>query len=149
MIKMQRNNSEKLQDAIRSLGGALAYARSGEFHGLGIEFKSVLISAVVQNFNLTFALCREMLSQRLSEQLGSAAIEEVPSQEILRMAAKEGIISNLNRWMEYLDCEHLSPSSNLALRTFEKASSFLEDASELLRTCTPHTHTQTEPRRVA
>ena len=144
---MQKRNSDKLQYAMRSLEDALAYARSGEFQGLGIEFKSVLISAVVQNFNLTFAVCRQMVTLQLVDIFGKEALERKTPEEIFRMAAKEGIITNLDHWLEYLDCEHLTPSSNLALRTFEKASAFLGDASELLRTCA--IRTQNERRRAA
>jgi len=144
---MQKRNSDKLQYAMRSLEDALKYTRSGEFHGLGIEFKSVLISAVIQNFGLTFAVCRQMISQQLADRLGKEAVAGIAPEDLFRLAAKEGVITNLNRWIEYLDCEYLSPSSNLALRTFEKASAFLEDAAELLDTCTKRT--QNERRRAA
>ena len=132
---MQKRNSDKLHYAVRSLDDALKYTRSGEFHGLGIEFKSVLISAVVQNFGLTFAVCRQIIQRQLEDRFGKAALEGIAPEELFRRAMKEGLISNADRWIEYLDCEHLTPSSNLALRTFEKASAFLEDAQELFRTC--------------
>ena len=144
---MQKRNSDKLQYAMRSLEEALKYTRSGEFQTLGIEFKGILISAVVQNFNLTFAVCRQMISQQLTDHFGKESVAGKTVEEIFRMAAKEGMITNLNRWLEYVDCEHLNPSSNLALRTFEKASAFLKDADELIYTCTKRS--QNERRRVA
>ena len=144
---MRKRNSDKLEYALRSLDSALAYTRSGEFQGLGIEFKSVLISAVVQNFNLTFTVCRQMITWQLSDRFGKETLTGKDTAELFRMAAESGIISNLDHWLEYLDCEHLSPSSNLALRTFEKASAFMKDAEELLRTCA--TRTQNERRRAA
>ena len=144
---MLKRNSDKLTNAMRSLDDALKYTRSGEFQGLGIEFKSVLISAVVQNFNLTFAVCRQMITRQLTDQFGIESVNGKSPEELFHMAAKEGLITNVNRWLEYFDCEHLTPSSNLALRTFEKASAFLEDAGELLRTCV--TRTQNERRRAA
>ena len=144
---MQKRNSDKLQYAMRSLEDAIKYSRSGEFSGLGIEFKSMLISAVVQNFGLTFAVCRQMISQQLMERHGKEVVLGLAPQEHFRMAAKEGIITNLNHWLEYLDCEHLTPSSTLALRTFEKASAFLDDAAELLSTCAKRS--QNERRRAA
>ena len=144
---MQKRNSDKLQYAIRSFDEALKYTRSGEFQGLGTEFKGMLISAVVQNFNLTFAVCRQMITQQLTDRLGKEAVESKTAEDIFRAATKEGIISNLDRWLEYIDCEHLNPSSNLALRTFEKASAFLEDAGELLNTCAKRS--QNERRRAA
>jgi hypothetical protein len=144
---MQKRNSDKLQYAMRSLDDALQYTRSGEFHGLGIEFKSVLISAVVQNFTLTFAVCRQMIVQQLTDRLGKVAVVGLAPADLFRLAAQEGIITHLNRWLEYLDCEHLTPSSTLALRTFEKATMFLDDAAELIHTCT--TRHQNERRRAA
>jgi len=144
---MQKRNLDKLQYAMRSLDDALKYTRSGEFQELGIEFKGILISAVVQNFNLTFAVCRKMIAQQLSEILGKDAVQDKTPAELFQMAAKERIITNPNRWQEYLDCEHLSPLSNLSLRTFERASAFLVDAAELLNTCVQRS--QNERRRAA
>ncbi|MDR0327930.1 MAG: nucleotidyltransferase substrate binding protein [Planctomycetaceae bacterium] len=143
---MQKRNADKLQYAMRSLEDALKYTRSGEFQGLGIEFKSVLISAVVQNFGLTLAVCKQMITHQLSDRLGKETVNGLTPEGLIRMASKEGVISNLDHWLEYLDCEHLNPSSSIALRTFEKASAFLEDAGELLQTCA--TRSQNE-RRVA
>jgi hypothetical protein len=144
---MQKRNTDKLQYAMQSLENALKYSRSGEFHGLGIEFKNVLISAVVQNFGLTFAVCRQMIERQLTDNLGAAAVGEFSSVELFCKAGQEGIITNVNRWLEYLDCEHLTPSSTISLRTFEKASAFLEDAKELLQTCV--VRQQNERRRAA
>jgi len=132
---MQKRNMDKLQYAMKSLEDALKYTRSGEFQMLGIEFKSILVSAVVQNFGLTFAVCRQMITRQLEDRLGKEAVNEMVPAELFRAAEKEGILSNLDRWLEYLECEHLNPTSNLALRTFEKATAFLADASELFRTC--------------
>ena len=144
---MQKRNSDKLQYAIQTLKDAIEYSRSGEFHGLGVEFKSVLISAVVQNFNLTFAVCRKMIHRQLADRFGEETMEGISSEELLRMAAREGMISNLNRWLEYLDCEQLTPSGNVALRTFEKSATFLGDVGEILDTCS--TRSQNERRRAA
>ena len=144
---MQKRNLDKLQHAMRSLDDALKYTRSGEFHGLGIKFKSVLISAVVQNFGLTFAVCRQIIQRQLQDHFGKEMTESMQPNELFQKAAKEGLITSADRWIEYLDCEHLTPSSNLALRTFEKAAAFMEDARELLRTCATRSHN--ERRRAA
>ena len=144
---MKKRNSDKLQNAMRTLEDALKFTRTGEFQGLGIEFKSVLISAVVQNFTLTFAVCRRMIQQQLTDYFGKEALDGKTTEELFRLAEKAGLVSNANRWIEYLDCEHLTPSSNLALRTFEKASAFLEDAGELLGRCVARP--QNERRRAA
>ena len=144
---MQRRNSDKLQNAMQALENALKYARTSEFHGLGIEFKSVLISAVVQNFTLTFAVCRRMIQQQLTDSFGKEAVGDITPEELFRKAEQAGLISSASRWIEYLDCEHLSPSSSLALRTFEKAAAFLEDAGELFGTC--GVRSQNERRRAA
>jgi hypothetical protein len=133
--QMQKRNSDKLQSAMKSLEEAIRYSRSAEFQELGIEFKNVLISAVVQNFSLTFRVCQQMIRYQLVDRFGKDKIENDLPEKLFQIAAREGIISNLNRWLEYLDCEHLSQSSHIAIRTFEKASAFLSDAEELLSTC--------------
>lgn len=132
---MNQRNSDKLQNAMKSLEEAIRYSRSAEFQGLGIEFKNVLQAAVVQNFNLTFKVCRQMIAYQLADRFGDEETENRSPDALLRMAVREGVISNLERWLEYLDCEHLSQSGTASLRTFEKASAFLADAGELLETC--------------
>lgn len=132
---MDQRNSDKLQNAMKSLEEAIKYSRSPEFQGLGIEFKSVLQAAVVQNFSLTFKVCRQMIAYQLADRMGEETVEGRSPDALLRLAAKEGLISSLDNWLEYLDCEHLSQSGTIALRTFEKASAFLSDAGELLTTC--------------
>ncbi|MDR0611174.1 MAG: nucleotidyltransferase substrate binding protein [Planctomycetaceae bacterium] len=144
---MKKRNSDKLQNAIQSLDNAIRYSRSPEFQELGIEFKNVLISAVVQNFSLTFRVCRQMIAHQLADRFDATEIEHLSSNDLFQLAAKEGLISNLNQWLEYLNCEHLSQSSSIAIRTFEKASAFLKDAEELLRTCSKRTNN--ERRKVA
>jgi len=131
---MQKRNADKLQYAIRSLENALKYSQSGEFQVVGIEFKSVLVATVAQNFHLTFAVCRQMITRQLIDRLGAEVVEKFSPVELFQMAAKEGIITPLTRWLEYLDCDS-STASNGAFRAFEKAAAFLEDAGELLRTC--------------
>jgi EAL domain-containing protein (putative c-di-GMP-specific phosphodiesterase class I) len=144
---MKKRNSDKLQNAIQSLDNAIRYSRSPEFQELGIEFKNVLISAVVQNFSLTFRVCRQMIIHQLTDRYSETEIEHLSPNDLLQLAAKEGLISNLSQWLEYLDCEHLSQSSSIAIRTFEKASAFLNDAEELLQTCSKRTNN--ERRKVA
>ena len=143
---MQKRNSDKLQYAIHSLENAVKYSRSGEFQVIGIEFKSVLISSVAQNFHLTFGVCCQMISQQLVDRIGAKAVENLSLEELLQMAAKEGMITSLDRWLEYLDCDS-APSNNGAFRAFEKAPAFLEDAGELLHTCS--VRSQDERRRAA
>jgi hypothetical protein len=135
---MQFRNSDKLIRAMKSLEDAIRYARSVNFQELDNSFKSVLQAAVVQNFSLTFNVCQKMLYYQLQDIVGAgnketADIESAKS--LIKLAAKEGLISNLNNWIEYLECEYLTNSSNSTIRTFEKAASFLQDASELLTTC--------------
>ena len=144
---MQKRNSDKLQYAIRSLEDALKYSQSSEFQGLGMEFKTILASAVAQNFHLTFSVCRQMIERQLADRLGEKAMGMMAADELLRMAVKEGMITHLDHWLEYLDCEQATSASNGVLRAFEKAPAFLEDASELLRTCI--TRSQNERRRAA
>ncbi|MDR0390410.1 MAG: nucleotidyltransferase substrate binding protein [Planctomycetaceae bacterium] len=139
--EMQIRNSDKLIRAMKSLEDAIKYARSDNFQELDNSFKSVLQAAVVQNFSLTFNVCRKMLMYKLQDAVGldvfgkdNANAESTKS--LIKTAANEGLISNLNNWLEYTDCEYLTHSSNSTIRTFEKANSFLQDAAELLLTCT-------------
>ena len=139
---MQKRNVDKLQYAMKSLEDALKYTRTGEFQTLGIEFKSILVSAVVQNFGLTFSVCRQLIMRQLEDRLGKEAVSRMVPEELFRAAEKERLIANVDRWLGYLECEHLNSTSNLALRTFEKATEFLTDASELFRTCHKRSHNE-------
>lgn len=132
---MLLRNCDKLQQAMKSLEDTIKYSRSAEYQGIGLEFKSVLQAAVVQNFSLTFNVCLQMLRYQLTDRYGNDVVSAYPPDVLLRTAAADGIIDNLDRWMEYLDCEHLTHGSTVSLRTFEKAASFLSDAGKLLQTC--------------
>jgi hypothetical protein len=142
---MQQRNSDKLKNAVKSLEDAIRYSRSGEFQELSIECKNLLISVVVQNFSLTFRVCQQMVVYQLIDRFGDE-VKSHPTETLFRIAAKEGIISNLGHWLEYIDCEHLTQSTTIPLRTFEKASAFLIDAKELFQTCNKRVNNE---RRVA
>jgi hypothetical protein len=132
---MQLRNSDKLRRAMQSLEDTLTYTRSVDFQGLGLEYKSILQAAVVQNFSLTFKVCLKMIEHQLVDKFGGKYAEGVSADVLIREAAQEGIISNMNSWLEYLECEHLTHNGTIPLRTFEKSSAFLRDAGELLGTC--------------
>ncbi|MDR1478009.1 MAG: nucleotidyltransferase substrate binding protein [Planctomycetaceae bacterium] len=143
---MQFRNSDKLIRAMKSLEDAIRYTRSVNFQELDNSFKSVLQAAVVQNFSLTFNVCRKMLYYQLQDinSVGLSRVDNVAGNEVndiesakslIKLAAEEGLISDFQSWAEYLECEYLTNSSNSNIRTFEKAASFLQDAAELLKTC--------------
>ncbi|MDR1924235.1 MAG: nucleotidyltransferase substrate binding protein [Planctomycetaceae bacterium] len=132
---MQKRNSDKLVRAIKSFKDALDYTRSAEFQGLDSSVKSVLHAAVVQNFSLTFNVCQKMLRYKLADVVGDKVAKIDSEESLLRLAAEERLISNLDNWLEYLECEYLTQTSNSTVRTFEKAASFLQDANEILSTC--------------
>ncbi|MDR1484503.1 MAG: nucleotidyltransferase substrate binding protein [Planctomycetaceae bacterium] len=138
---MKIRNSDKLIRAMKSLEDAIKYARSVNFQELDSSFKSILQAAVVQNFSLTFNVCRKMLRYKLQDVTGKDNADNdtndaESTKSLIKIAAKEGLISNVNSWIEYTDCEYLTQSSNSTIRTFEKAAAFLQDAAELLKTCT-------------
>jgi len=132
MQNMQQHHSGKLEIAIRSLEDALKYARSGEFQELGIEFKSVLVSAVIQNFKLTLDVCRRLITHLLRDDFGDNAVEGKSFEEILRMAEKEGIVSSLDRWLGYAEND-AEPSSNISGHVFDTATAFMADVALLFQ----------------
>lgn len=143
---MKQRNSDKLENAMRSLEDAIKYTRTAEYQELGAEFKNVLQSAVVQNFSLTFKVCRKMLYHQLVDRHGAEKIDALDEKGLISMAAEEKLISNRENWLEYLDCEHLTHSGTIAVRTFEKASAFLTDSAELLTTCQKRTQNERRKR---
>ena len=130
-----QRNSDKLARAVAALEETIKYAKSVEFQSLGIDIKAVVQSAVVQNFSLTFRVCMQMITHQLRDIMGSQMPSEPSTEQLLHFAAKNGMIPNLDRWIEYLSCEHLTHSSSMPIRTFEKATEFLADANILLATC--------------
>ncbi|MDR2346282.1 MAG: nucleotidyltransferase substrate binding protein [Planctomycetaceae bacterium] len=156
-------NSDKLVRAMKSLEDTITYARTINFNELDNSYKSIIHAAVIQNFNLTFKICQKMLHNQLQNTANPTVADTVAdtcadtpviaaqfnttpannlndniesAKSLIHTAAKEGLISNPNNWLEYLDCEYLTNSSNSTVRTFEKAAAFLSDAKELLSTCT-------------
>jgi len=141
-----QRNSDKLLQAIAAFEEALKYAKSIEFQTLGADVKSVVQAAVVQNFSLTFRVCTQMITNQLKDRLEGQMPSELSTEQLLHLAAKNGMIPNLERWIDYLSCEHLTHSSSMPIRTFEKATEFLADAKILLTTCARR---QTNERRKA
>ena len=130
-----QRNADKLSRAIAALEETIMYAKSIEFQALAMDIKAVIQSAVVQNFSLTFRICTQMMTHQLKDRLGSQMPADPTTEQLLHLAAKYGMVSNLNRWIEYLSCEHLTHTGTMPIRTFEKATEFLADANILLAAC--------------
>jgi hypothetical protein len=132
----QIRNSDKLTRAMKSLEDTINYARTANFQEADNSFKNIIHAAVVQNFNLTLNVCLKMLKSQLQNiPEYTNHIHSESDESIILAAAQENLISNPHNWIEFLNCQFLSNTTNTPLRTYEKATNFLENAKELLTTC--------------
>ncbi|MDR2169052.1 MAG: nucleotidyltransferase substrate binding protein [Planctomycetaceae bacterium] len=143
---MQIRNSDKLTKAIKSLEEAINYSRTLNYQELDNSLKNIIQAAVVQNFQLTFNICQKMLQYKISDLAGidldAQQLDLQTTKSLIEEAAKYKLINNKDNWNEYAECQYLTTSSNSNIRTFEKATNFLEDAKELLKTCIKRIHNE-------
>ena len=112
---------EAVRNGVRSLESQLGHCRSDGFCASGTEFKSLLIAGVVYQFRFVLMDCRSMIWWRLSDCFGVTAVSELSLDGLFRLAAKEGLISDLNCWLEYFEL-----LDGNVLRIFERVPVFVE-----------------------
>jgi len=111
---------------VRSLGSSLAVCRSVEFRVVGIEFKSLVIAGLLQDFQWTLRDCRYMIWYQLADCLGAVEVAGLPVEDLFRLAEEKGMVSNASRWIKYFDADYLSFKNDSLCGIVEKVSAFVE-----------------------
>jgi len=88
--------------------------------------------ATIQRFEYTFELCWKMLKRHLLQETGVA---EYSLKNIFREAARQGLLSNEEHWLSYLEARNLTShtyNEKTAEAIYLIAKQFAPDAAALL-----------------
>lgn len=124
MVSKEKIDFSSLQQALASLKQALEKAPDDDLERDG----------VIQRFEYTFELCWKMI-RRVLIALGRAEVSASP-RPLLRDAAEEHLIDDVEVWFEFLEARNLTTHTydqSQAERVFEMAQKFPTHAELLLQ----------------
>ena len=127
---------DSLRQAVASLERALKTIESAESDdAMSDEVKELLHAGVIQNFEFTYELCWKFMKRWLEINIGGADVDGVTRRELFRRASENGLISDVDRWMEYHHARNITSHTydqNTAEEVFEAAAGFSPDAKAFL-----------------
>ncbi len=92
-------------------------------------------AGVIQNFEVTYELCWKFMKRWLEANYGPSYAEGVHRRELFRMAAENGLIDDVQVWMDYHQSRNLTSHTHddhVAENVLEMAINFLPEARRLL-----------------
>lgn len=126
---------DSLRDANQALGDALdASLDAALIEGLDPRLERVIQAGVIQHFEFTYELSWKFIRRWLDVNIGRGVGDGVSRHELFRIAAQQGLIDSVERWMRYHrarnDTSHTYRRAT-AEAVFEIAPDFLRDALRL------------------
>lgn len=87
-----------------------------------------LRAGIIQNFEFTNELCWKFMKRWIEKQVGSTDMDGTTKRELFRVAARNKLISDVDKWMEFY------MKRNLTSHTYNEETSFevLDAAREFL-----------------
>jgi nucleotidyltransferase substrate binding protein (TIGR01987 family) len=64
------------------------------------RIRVVLRAGVIQSFEFTYELCWKFMKRWLSNNVGRAYVDGVARRELFRVAAQNGLVDDVERWMD-------------------------------------------------
>ena len=133
-----RLNLSSLRDAVDSLDGGLeVVGDSAWFNHQSSKAQKILIAGVIQHFEFVYELSAKMIVRQLKAE--SASHEErkdINFRDVLRVAARNGLISNVEAWFHYREMRNITSHTydkEKAQKVYQTILEFIRDAKELLR----------------
>lgn len=130
----QKLDLTSLKNATQALGVSLQYLVQKEKENISELEKEIFISAVIQRFKYTYELCWKMMKRWLKKTPDAENIQGVTMRELFRVAAKNGLIEDINKWYEFHIARNLSShlyEDKVAKETCEIAKEFYAYAQSL------------------
>ena len=116
----------------RALGVTSQGARWATFDGATQE---TLKAGVIQTFEVAYEQSWKMLKRWLLANPTSGEVEGVPMRQLYRVAAKAGLIDDVDGWMEFHKARNETSHTfdcDVAQTVFEMAPRYLVEAQKLL-----------------
>ena len=118
-----------LKKAVASLERAIVRARP-------VPADEELRDAVIQRFEYTFELAWKMLKRQLEAEMATPSeVDHLSFRDLLREGAQRGLLSNVERWMDYREHRNITShayDANKARDVYREAARFHPDAQALL-----------------
>lgn len=125
-----------LQSAVSALSRALSVTGDARrWQQFDAETQEALRAGVIQTFEVAYEQGWKMMKRWLAANPIAGDIEGVPMRQLYRVAAKAGLIDDVDRWMDFHKARNeTSHTYNhaVAQAVFEMAPRFLGDALALL-----------------
>jgi nucleotidyltransferase substrate binding protein (TIGR01987 family) len=126
-----------LKKALSSLNRALQRSQSAP----GDE---ELRDAVIQRFEYTYELAWKSLKRQLEQEVPNPPlIDQLSYRDLLREAAQAGIITEVERWMDYRELRNITAHTYddlKAQRVYDAVDDFYTDATALLKALEERSH---------
>lgn len=133
---------DSLIDANRALRDALDASQDDALiDGLDPRLKRVIQSGVIRYFAIAYELAGKFIRRWLNTNIGRGGADGVSRQELFRIAAQQGLIDSVERWMRYHRALHdalHTYRSEIAEAVFEIAPDFLRDSLSLQKALEDH-----------
>ena len=124
-----------LRQAVGSLDSALTTADPAVLSHRPPAERALMKAGVIQNFEFTYELCWKFMRRWIGANIEPAIAEGVPRRELFRLAGQNGLIMDVERWMEYHEARNLTAHTYNTARAEEVLAvvrKFSEDARRLL-----------------
>ena len=103
-----------------------------------------LRDAVIKRFEYTYELAWKSLKRQLEQEAPTPAqIDQFSYRDLLREAAQAGIITQVERWMDYREAHNITSHTYddlKAQQVYDVVINFFQDASELLKALEERSH---------
>jgi nucleotidyltransferase substrate binding protein (TIGR01987 family) len=124
-----------LRKAVASLERAASVAE--HLASMPADQGEVVKAGVIQNFEFTYELCWKFMKRWLAANIGAPHVDGVTRRELFRRSAENGLIDEVERWMEFHHARNQTSHAydvESANEIFEVAKVFLPEAKHLLAT---------------
>ena len=114
---------------------------SGRLDTFDGDLQETVRAGVIQNFEVAYEQSWKMMKRWLAENVGATYVDGVTRRELFRRAAENRLIIDVDRWMEHHDARNLTSHTydeETAQSVFEKATEFVHDVKQLLKTLEAH-----------
>ena len=125
-----------LQSAINSLLRALSVTGDGRrWQQFDAETQEALKAGVIQTFEVAYEQSWKMMRRWLSANSVAGDVDGVPMRQLYRLAAKAGLIDDVDRWMDFHAARNRTSHTYnraIAQSVFDLAPVFARQAQDML-----------------
>ncbi len=129
-------NLDSLRKAIDSFERAVHAVKATPcIPGFDEDVLNTVKAGVIQNFEFTYELCWKFIKRWLQSNYGPSFAEGVHRRELFRLAAENGLLDDVEAWMDYHQARNMTSHTydqEVADEVLETAKTFLPEARALL-----------------